>query len=104
MNKQAQRKSTAAVALFAKSMESVNLTGRSTTKKIKKSTVPMGKDDWVRVKLGELTGAEGKVVSLKKVSAKVTIVTIRQLNGNEIKLPRPHFEFAAYAKPQDLDR
>jgi len=64
----------------------------------------MLKDDWVRVKNGRyLDGAEGKVEKVQKTGL-VTILTIRQLNGNEIRLPRSHFEFAAYPKPRDLDQ
>jgi hypothetical protein len=106
-----ERLADASVMLFAKTMASINLTGGADpiiTSKGKRSEekqkVVMQKDDWVRVKNGRyLDGAEGKVVKTEKVGL-ITIVTVRQLNGNELRLPRSHFEFAAYTKPNDLDQ
>lgn len=65
---------------------------------MKKNTkkVVLKKGDWMRVCRGPLEGAEGSVSKIELVSKKVTVIEIRQLNGNIIRLPRPHFEFAAY--------
>lgn len=52
--------------------------------------------DWMRVKRGPLRDAEGSVVRTKVVSPLVTVVEIRQLNGNLIRLPRSHFEFSVF--------
>lgn len=52
--------------------------------------------DWVRCFRGPLRGAEGSVFGVKKISELVTVLEVRQLNGNTIKLPRAHWEFAAF--------
>ncbi len=61
-----------------------------------KSKNEMGIGDWVRCNRGQLRGAEGNVQGKKKVSELVTVIEVRQLNGNIIKLPRSHWEFAAF--------
>ncbi len=55
--------------------------------------------DWVRVRRGPLEGAEGSVIKVEppRTSLKITTIEVRQLNGNIIRLPRAHFEFAAFA-------
>ena len=57
----------------------------------------MKKGDWVRVRRGALEGAEGAVVKIEPATKKVVIIEARQLNGNIIRLPRPHFEFVGFA-------
>lgn len=52
--------------------------------------------DWVRCHRGPLRGAEGSVTGTKRISELVTVLEVRQLNGNVIKLPRAHWEFAAF--------
>ncbi len=61
--------------------------------------------DFMRVMHGPLAGAEGTVHSVSekamKKRKKLTIVEIRQLNGNPIRLPRSYFEFAA-TRPREV--
>lgn len=53
--------------------------------------------DWVRVKKGhELEGASG-VVKLVNHAARPALVTLRQLNGQELRLPLGLLEFVSYA-------
>jgi transcription antitermination factor NusG len=84
-------------------LATVNLTGGSNpliTSKGKPSGVTrkseMKRGDWVRVRKGPVEGAEGRVEKTEKMSETVTIIEIRQLNGNPIRLPRAYFEFAAF--------
>lgn len=58
--------------------------------------VVLKKGDWMRVRRGPLEGAEGSVPKIEPVSKKVTVIEIRQPNGKLIRLPRAHFEFAAF--------
>lgn len=63
--------------------------------------------DFMRVKTGPLEGAEGNVVGVveKKMKGrrKITLVEIRQLNGNPVRLPRHHFEFASMTPARRLE-
>lgn len=68
--------------------------GKPSGSKKKKGEVTAG--DWLRVKKGPIEGAEGSVVKAVKTGPGMTIVEIRQLNGNTIRLPRAYFEFAAF--------
>lgn len=61
----------------------------------------MGLGDWVRCHRGPLRGAEGSVTGRKKISELVTVLEVRQLNGNVIKLPRAHWEFAAFRNTEE---
>lgn len=94
------------VAKLAKALIGINLSGGPNpliTSKGRSSTseqkVKMVEGDWVRVRRGPLEGAEGRVEKLSKVSDRVTVVEIKQLNGNTVRLPRAHFEFAAFGEP-----
>lgn len=56
--------------------------------------------DLMRVTVGPLKDAEGLVTGIsekvsKKGNRRTTFVEIRQLNGNPIRLPAHHFEFAS---------
>lgn len=61
-----------------------------------KTKVEMKRGDWVRCNRGPLRGAEGNVDGMQKISDLVTVIEVRQLNGNVIRLPRSHWEFAAF--------
>lgn len=53
--------------------------------------------DWMRVKAGHrLAGAAGSVKKIDR-SVKPALLTIRQLNGHELRLPLGLFEFVGYA-------
>jgi len=60
-----------------------------------KPKVAMKRGDWVRCRQGPLRGAEGTVDQLQKISEFVTVLEVRQLNGNVIRLPRSYWEFAS---------
>lgn len=61
------------------------------------SGIYMIRGDWVRVKKGhELAGAAGKVETVSRTKGKPTIVEIRQLNGNPLRLPREFWEFVGH--------
>jgi hypothetical protein len=102
-----------AVMLLAKSLANINLTGgpnpliekeEPRPSPTKKPADIMTVGDWVSVvSRGPLRGAAGRVANTSKVGH-ITIVEIRQLNGNTLRLPRSHFQFAAYAPEVDLDR
>lgn len=61
-----------------------------------KTKVEMKRGDWVRCNRGPLRGAEGNVDQLQTANEFITIIQVRQLNGNVIRLPRSHWDFAAY--------
>lgn len=61
-------------------------------KRLKKGDPREG--DYMRVTHGPLEGAEGLVVRTERISAKVSIIEVRQQNGNLIRLPRKYWEFA----------
>lgn len=56
----------------------------------KKSMISVG--DWVTVKAGELRGASGHVRTLVD-----GVATLRQLNGNELRVPVTRLGFSAYS-------
>lgn len=90
-----------------KKLASLNLTGgekplitsKGRPSKTGKVKMEMQKGDWVRVRRGPIEGAEGVVEKVEALSKWVTIIEVRQLNGNIIRLPRAHFEFAAFSEP-----
>ena len=59
--------------------------------KTRRSGMQIG--DWVRVRRGRLQGAEGRVVESRQGLPEISIA---QLNGCVIRLPRAHLEFAAF--------
>lgn len=62
--------------------------------KSEKEKKKVKRGDLMRVRRGSLKGAEGTVYSIEE--GKPTIIEVRQLNGNPIRLPRSHFEFASF--------
>lgn len=49
--------------------------------------------DMLKVKKGDLAGAKGQVVSVKK-HKRLTTIKVRQMNGNEFSLPVSYFGYA----------
>lgn len=104
-----EKKQLKSILNLSKSLLGINITGgpnpliasRGKPSTEKKDTLAV--DDWVRVRRGPMEGAEGKVTSMKPVSDLVTLVEIRQLNGNVIRLPRTYFEFTSF-REQEVDR
>jgi hypothetical protein len=59
--------------------------------------VRLSTGDWVRVRTGHaLAGAAGVVVAVDRL-AKPILVTLRQLNGQKIRIPLGLLEFVGYA-------
>lgn len=106
-----KKKEKAAVMSLALELASLNLTGGTDpliTSADKPESPPtkqkMVNGDWVRCRRGPVRGAEGQVISMKKLSEMVTIVEVRQLNGNVIRLPRAYWEFTSFRdRDADLD-
>lgn len=71
-------------------------------KKPAKAKVKMTIGDWVRCILGPLRDAEGTVDKVQQVSKRMAVVEVRQLNGNKIRLPRSHWEFASLRTPREM--
>jgi len=62
-----------------------------------KPKTQLGRDDWVRVRKGHrLAGAAGQVKHVDR-SVVPALVRVRQLNGNELRLPLGLFEFVSYS-------
>lgn len=71
----------------------------ATKKKSVKKKVLVKRGDHMRVIRGDLRGATGTVQKIETVTAKMLVLEVRQLNGNIIRLPRSHWEYASRERP-----